>query len=341
MANLLEGSDWVAGIYQLETDDPVLGGEEGIDNLQAKQLASRTQFLKNAVEERITTADAVELLEPKASWAALDPVIEAGGLTPDHTVPTQLRDAIKNIVKGPADKIVRVASTAAINLAAPGANIDGTAMVIGETFLEKDNATLVNRGIYVWNGAAVPATRDPAADTGAELFGGMIIRAKEGTVNADTNWQITNDGVVTVGVTGLTFKQVGASEVVTAASDPTFVDDSAIAASTSWIRGAMSKMAIAAGFSYSFTPSGFLKFPDWFMGFIIQWHINSGPGSTVSGTATFPLAFPNQVFGIHLTQFNAGTLNSAPAVTSKTLTTYGWHRNGTASSSLFMIAAGN
>lgn len=143
-------------------------------------------------------------------------VIEEAGLTPDAEDNTQLLQAITNLVKGPADKIVRVASTAAINLAAPGANIDGTVMVAGDTFLEKDNATLANRGIYVWNGAAVPATRDPAADNGAELFGGMIIRVKEGTVNADTNWQITNDGVVTIGVTGLTFKLVGASKAVSA-----------------------------------------------------------------------------------------------------------------------------
>ncbi|MFD2645147.1 glycine-rich domain-containing protein [Pseudomonas japonica] len=47
MASLPEQYDWAPGIYQLETSDPVLGGPEGIDNLQAKQLASRTQWLKN------------------------------------------------------------------------------------------------------------------------------------------------------------------------------------------------------------------------------------------------------------------------------------------------------
>lgn len=143
-------------------------------------------------------------------------VIEGTGAPLNPADNTQLLQAINSLVKGRADKIVRVASTAAINLAAPGANIDGTAMVAGDTFLEKDNAALANRGIYVWNGAAVPATRDPSADDGAELFGGMIIRVKEGTVNADANWQITNDGVVTIGVTGLTFKLVGASKAISA-----------------------------------------------------------------------------------------------------------------------------
>lgn len=139
-------------------------------------------------------------------------VIEGAGAALNPADNTQLLQAINSLVKGPADKIVRVASTAAINLAAPGANIDGVVMVAGDTFLEKDHATLASRGVYVWNGAAVPATRDPSADAGAEFFGGMIIRVKEGTVNADTNWQITNDGTVTIGTTGLTFQQIGASQ---------------------------------------------------------------------------------------------------------------------------------
>lgn len=50
MANLTEVAEWTAGIYQLEEEDPVLGGENGIDNLQAKQLANRTLWLKALVE---------------------------------------------------------------------------------------------------------------------------------------------------------------------------------------------------------------------------------------------------------------------------------------------------
>lgn len=49
MPDLLEENDWTPGIYQLETSDPVLGGPDGIDNLQAKQLASRTGWLKAQV----------------------------------------------------------------------------------------------------------------------------------------------------------------------------------------------------------------------------------------------------------------------------------------------------
>lgn len=50
MANLVEQSQWENGIYQLETLDPVEGGPNGIDNLQAKQLGNRTLFLKALIE---------------------------------------------------------------------------------------------------------------------------------------------------------------------------------------------------------------------------------------------------------------------------------------------------
>lgn len=189
---------------------------------------------------------------------------------------------------------VRVASTAAINLAAPGANIDGVAMVAGNRFLEKDNATLADRGIYIWNGAAVPATRAADADNGAEFNGGAIIPVEEGTVNADTNWQVTNDGVVTIGATGLTFQKVGASTVITAASDPTFVDNSNSAASTSWMRGAMGAIATAAGFAISLAANGYIKFPSWLGGLIVQWG-QAQTTTNITINVTYPIAFSNAV----------------------------------------------
>lgn len=117
---------------------------------------------------------------------------------------TELTDALNS---NTPSIIVRAASTAAINLASPGANIDGVAMVAGDLFLEKDNATGASRGIYVWNGAAVPATRATQADTAAELRSGVTIQVREGTANADSVWMLTTDGAITIGVTALTFAQ--------------------------------------------------------------------------------------------------------------------------------------
>ncbi|MFJ5282338.1 hypothetical protein ACIP66_00555 [Pseudomonas sp. NPDC088429] len=53
MADLSEKNDWAPGLYQLETSDPVLGGPEGVSNLQAKQLGSRTHWLKRKLESLV------------------------------------------------------------------------------------------------------------------------------------------------------------------------------------------------------------------------------------------------------------------------------------------------
>ena len=49
--NVPEGNSWVEGIYQLETNDLAMGGPDGIMNQQAKELASRTRYLKEKLEE--------------------------------------------------------------------------------------------------------------------------------------------------------------------------------------------------------------------------------------------------------------------------------------------------
>ncbi|MDF0606615.1 hypothetical protein HZU77_013275 [Neisseriaceae bacterium TC5R-5] len=54
MANLTEKPVWEQGIYQLETSDPVLGGPDGIDNLQGKQLANRTAYLKKQLDDAVS-----------------------------------------------------------------------------------------------------------------------------------------------------------------------------------------------------------------------------------------------------------------------------------------------
>lgn len=53
MANLPETATWEPGIYQLETTDPVLGGPNGPANTQAKQLANRTAFLKQQIDQAL------------------------------------------------------------------------------------------------------------------------------------------------------------------------------------------------------------------------------------------------------------------------------------------------
>lgn len=51
MANLTEVDEFTAGVYQLETTDPVLGGAGGISNSQAQALANRTTNLKGRLDD--------------------------------------------------------------------------------------------------------------------------------------------------------------------------------------------------------------------------------------------------------------------------------------------------
>lgn len=69
MAALEELVEWVEELYRIELDDPVEGGEDGIDNVNAKKLGARTRFLKAAIE---TTA---------AALAGLDRIISATVIT--------------------------------------------------------------------------------------------------------------------------------------------------------------------------------------------------------------------------------------------------------------------
>ena len=56
MADLPEAPDtYPEGVYQIEQDDSVAGGPNGIANRQAKQLADRTNFLKGKVDAIETT----------------------------------------------------------------------------------------------------------------------------------------------------------------------------------------------------------------------------------------------------------------------------------------------
>lgn len=50
MANLTEATTYDAGVYQIETTDPVTGGPAGIANKGAINLANRTKYLKSRVD---------------------------------------------------------------------------------------------------------------------------------------------------------------------------------------------------------------------------------------------------------------------------------------------------
>lgn len=50
MGTLKERDAWVTPVYEIERADPLMGGEHGINNLQAHQLGDRTRWLKTRLE---------------------------------------------------------------------------------------------------------------------------------------------------------------------------------------------------------------------------------------------------------------------------------------------------
>lgn len=96
---------YVAGIYRIETTDEALGGESGTANIQAKQLANRTDYLKGIVDTLEgqtldTRLDAVETTTSgfDARLDALEPVAYSGlGDTSASNYSLQLTDSGKVI----------------------------------------------------------------------------------------------------------------------------------------------------------------------------------------------------------------------------------------------------
>lgn len=109
---------------------------------------------------------------------------------------------------------VVVLTTANVNLAAPGATIDGQTVPTGGRFAAAGQTTGSQNGVYVYNGAAAAATRAPDADTMAKLSG-SVFAVQKGT-NADKLYLITNDDTDTLGTTTVNIVQTASGGTYTA-----------------------------------------------------------------------------------------------------------------------------
>jgi hypothetical protein len=74
----------------------------------------------------------------------------------------------------------RVATQANINLASPGATIDGVTMASGDRVLVRAQTSAAENGIYIWNGASTAMTRSLDANTADELEQ-AVVTVEEGT----------------------------------------------------------------------------------------------------------------------------------------------------------------
>jgi hypothetical protein len=100
----------------------------------------------------------------------------------------------------------RVATQANLNIASPGATIDGITMAANDRVLVRSQTTGAENGIYIFNGSATPATRSLDADTFPELEQ-AVVTVEEGTSAAATFRQTAING--TIGSTTVTWASFG------------------------------------------------------------------------------------------------------------------------------------
>lgn len=97
---------------------------------------------------------------------------------------------LRSAVEGLAWKdAARVSTQGNLNLASPGATIDGVTMVSGDRVLVRQQSSAAENGIYIWNGASTAATRSLDASTAVELEEATL-SVEEGT-DAGTTWRQT------------------------------------------------------------------------------------------------------------------------------------------------------
>jgi len=172
----------------------------------------------------IDSADALEAPSFKASNAS-GSAFDANNLPISNVgAPTQgAHAATKAYVDGKLSGFavrepVRVmAPQAAINLAAPGANVDGVAMALNDRVgvfhqAGAGGAAHADNGIYLWKGAAVPMVR--AED---DLISGASYHVREGAAaRANSTWVLTSpDTAITPGTTAIQFTEfTGADRIV-------------------------------------------------------------------------------------------------------------------------------
>jgi hypothetical protein len=180
-----------------------------------------------------------------------------------------VHEQLQSVLNGLAWKdSARAASTANVNVSAPGTTIDGVTMAANDRVLLKNQTTASENGLYVWAASGSPMSRALDADAADELEG-AVVTVEEGTVNAGTTWRQTavnftlGSGSITwsafgANVPAATETVAGIAEIATQAETDAGSDDSRIVtpnklANSPWARIPPFTQTIGNGSATSFT----------------------------------------------------------------------------------------
>ncbi|HDR9148094.1 hypothetical protein [Burkholderia vietnamiensis] len=310
MTNLVEIERWEEGVYQLETSDPVVGGPDGIDNLQAKQLANRTRFLKRAVEagqshfdEHVAAVDPhpqyathADLAEKVAALVAqspetLDTLSElAKALGNDPNFATTIANALA--AKAPLDSPVFAGTPKVPALA----RFDNSARAVNSAFVKSVG---MQASAFTTLVGATVLTEDYAGSTiylgGSGNYAVTLPRAS--SVPAGVRLEFVSG----IGVSPVSISRQGTDVIymnanTSLATVPMALGDTFVIESNgaNWYSvGGSTPLAYANGFSASFNTSGCQRLPS---GLIVQW-VTGSSDSNGNMYVTNPLAFPHAVLG--------------------------------------------
>jgi len=223
--------------------------------------------------------------------------------TPSASGDAASKSYVDSLVEGLAWKdSCRVATQSSLNLASPGATIDGITMASQDRVLVRSQSTASENGIYVWNGASTAMTRSLDASTFPELEQ-AVTTVEEGTSAATSYRQDQINGTIDSStISWVTFgtaapaaseSTAGIAELATQAETDAGTDDLRIV-----------------------TP---LKLATW-SGRIKKYSVSIGDGSATSYTVTHNLASRD----VHVTVYNASSydevITDVTHATTNTLT---------------------
>lgn len=211
----------------------------------------------------------------------------------DPSVVLATREYVDNKIQEELHKLdhkqsARVATTANIKLTGLQ-KVDGVTVIAGDRVLVKDQKSAKENGIYIVSTGTW--RRAPDADSTVKVSSALLVSVEQGTVQADTIWQLITDDMIELNTTALTFRQVTQNEAPKRMATQSEADAGKLDTV------AVSPKTMRWGFEAELHSNGYIIFPSWLGGLIIQWtkgSIAEGEGKT---RINLPIAFPLSFYG--------------------------------------------
>ena len=181
--------------------------------------------------------------------------------------------------------------------------------------------------------ATTGAQTTPAPDAGYVGLYVVTVANGQTQITAPNIVQATSAPVINTTLLGL----APIFTVSPLAPTPSFADNSAKIATTSWFYSAIATVATAAGFAITLGSNGYIKFPSWLGSLVIQWGNSTNAGTTTA--VSFPIAFPTTVYSIVMTAQSGNLAGRGPLINYASLTASGFSWGGESAGATVTAAA--